>query len=88
MGTIRAYFDSHMDLIDPEAPLDLRAWRMRTKHEEHPGWAIDLRPTSTPADRSGSLRSRADADQGGTVSSSILSPGVVVEPGAEVDPRS
>ncbi|MEZ4655870.1 MAG: sugar phosphate nucleotidyltransferase [Candidatus Eisenbacteria bacterium] len=25
VGTIRAYFDSHMDLIDPEAPLDLRA---------------------------------------------------------------
>jgi glucose-1-phosphate adenylyltransferase len=83
VGTIRAYFDSHRDLIDPAAPLDLRSWRVRTNLEEH---RLGDRPAAF-VEASGSVRESLVA-RGcrirGTVMRSILSPGVVVEPGAEV----
>ena len=84
VGTIRAYFDAHMDLINPTQPLNLRSWGMRTNLDE----------TDRTGDRaagwvsaSGSIR-RSLMGRGcridGEVEGSILSPGVVVEKGAAV----
>jgi glucose-1-phosphate adenylyltransferase len=83
VGTIRAYFDSHMDLLHPEHPLDLRSWRLRANLEEN---RLGDRPPAY-------LGPHAQVEQScfsrgcrveGTVVESILSPGVVVEEGAVV----
>lgn len=84
VGTIRAYFDCHMDLINPTNPLNLRSWGLRTNLEE--------------ADRSGDRAAGWVGPRGsirrslmgrgcrvdGTVEGSVLSPGVVIEEGAVV----
>lgn len=83
VGTIRAYFDSHMDLIDPRSPLDLRSWGIRTNLDEA---RLGDRPVAWIAPH-GSAR-RAIVARGcriaGEVRGSILGPGVVVEDGAVV----
>ncbi len=83
VGTVRAYFDSHMDLIDIKRPLNLKAWRVRTNLEEA---RLGDRPPAFVG-RRGHVRQsvicrgcRID----GNVSESILSPGVLVEEGAVV----
>jgi glucose-1-phosphate adenylyltransferase len=83
VGTIRAYYDSHMDLLDPEEPLDLGAWKLRANLDEN-------RPGDRPPAYAGpeaqvrqSLLSRGCRIEG-TVEGSVLSPGVVVEAGAIV----
>jgi len=83
VGTIKAYFDAQMDLIDQERTLDIRAWGVRTNLDETrlgdrpPGW---LAPS---ANVHSSMISRG-CHIHGTVEQSILSPGVVVEEGATV----
>jgi glucose-1-phosphate adenylyltransferase len=83
VGTIKSYFDSHMDLLDPEHPLDLRAWRVRSNMDES---RVGDRPPAWVGPHA-SLR-RSVVSRGcrveGTVEDSVLSPGVVVEPGAVV----
>lgn len=83
VGTIRAYFDCHMDLIHPERPLNLKSWGLRANLEEN-------RPGDRPPAYVGatarveqSVLSRGCRIEG-AVSHSILSPGVVVEAGAVV----
>lgn len=80
VGTIEAYWQSHRDLLGPKPGLDLA----------DPGWPILTRgPTRAPAyvDASatveGSLLSPGCRIHGRVVSS-VLSPGVIVEEGAEV----
>jgi glucose-1-phosphate adenylyltransferase len=80
VGTVPAYWQAHMDLLDPERPLDL----------DDPGWPILGRaPHRLPARVEGSARvDRALLSPGsvvcGEVTRSVLGPGVVVEPGAAV----
>ena len=80
VGTIEAYWESHMDLLGPKPRLDLA----------DPGWPILTRgPTRSPAyvDESAKVE-RSMLSPGcrvhGRVVSSVLSPGVIVEEGAEV----
>jgi glucose-1-phosphate adenylyltransferase len=83
VGTIRAYFDTHMDLIDPEHPLDLRAWGIRANLEEN---RLGDRPPAyvgSSAHVEDSMLARGCRIEG-TVTESILSPGVTVEAGAVV----
>jgi glucose-1-phosphate adenylyltransferase len=84
VGTISAYFESHMDLIHPERPLALKAWRVRGNPVEN---RLGDRPPGYVGG-AGSLEqsvfSRGCRVEG-TVRESILSPGVVVEPGALVE---
>jgi len=83
VGTIRAYFDSHMDLIHPERPLNLKAWRVRTNLEEN---RLGDRPPAyvgRKGEVAQSIFARGCRVEG-TVTESILSPGVVVEAGARV----
>jgi len=83
VGTIRAYFDTHMDLLDPEHPLDLRSWRVRSNlAESRPG----DRPPAYAGPEAKVRRSILSGGSRveGTVEESVLSPGVIVEPGAVV----
>lgn len=83
VGTIKSYFDSHMDLLDPDHPLDLRKWRVRSNMDESrvgdrpPAWA------GPQATLRRSIISRGCRVEG-TVEESVLSPGVIVEAGAVV----
>jgi glucose-1-phosphate adenylyltransferase len=80
VGTVPAYWQAHMDLLDPERPLDL----------DDPDWPVLGRaPHRLPARVEGSARvDGALLSPGsvvcGEVTRSVLGPGVVVEPGAAV----
>jgi glucose-1-phosphate adenylyltransferase len=80
VGTVPAYWRAHMDLLDPDRPLDL----------DDPAWPVLGRaPQRLPARVEGSARlDRALLSPGtvvaGEVTRSVLGPGVVVEPGAAV----
>jgi glucose-1-phosphate adenylyltransferase len=80
VGTVPAYWQAHMDLLDPERPLDL----------DDPAWPVLGRaPHRLPARVEGSARlEQALLSPGavvcGEVARSVLGPGVVVEPGATV----
>jgi glucose-1-phosphate adenylyltransferase len=80
LGTVPAYWQAHMDLLDPERPLDL----------DDPAWPILGRiPSRLPARVEASARlNRALVAPGavvaGEVARSVLGPGVVVEAGATV----
>ena len=83
VGTIKAYFDTNMELLDPHSPLDLPAWNVRTALSDvHLG----DRPPAFIAP--GARVRRATLARGarihGTVEGSVLSPGVTVAAGAEV----
>ncbi len=80
VGTIEAYWESHMDLVGPKPGLDLA----------DPAWPILTRgPTRSPAyvDESAKVE-RSLLSPGcrihGRVVSTVVSPGVIVEKGAEV----
>jgi glucose-1-phosphate adenylyltransferase len=81
VGTVSAYWQAHMDLLDPERPLDL----------DDPDWPILGRPTHRlPARVEASARLEGalvspGAVVCGEVRRSVLGPGVVVEPGARVN---
>ncbi|NNE07263.1 MAG: glucose-1-phosphate adenylyltransferase [Gemmatimonadetes bacterium] len=84
VGTLQAYWAANMDMLDPASGLDIRNWRVRTNHE------LDGRV----GDRPPSLAARsADAKTcvvspgchiEGRVERSVLSPGVTIEEGADV----
>jgi glucose-1-phosphate adenylyltransferase len=80
LGTVPAYWQAHMDLLDPGRPLDL----------DDPDWPVLTRaPQRLPARVEGTARlEQALLAPGsvvaGTVTRSVLGPGVVVEPGATV----
>lgn len=80
VGTIEAYWQAHMDLLVDEPRLDLRdrGWIIHTRSEERPPVSIRGEATVTR-----SLITDGCVIEG-TVEHSVLSPGVVVRPGALV----
>ena len=80
VGTVPAYWQAHMDLLNPERPLDL----------DDPAWPILGRaPHRRPARVEDTARLEAallspGSVVAGAVARSVLGPGVVVEPGATV----
>jgi glucose-1-phosphate adenylyltransferase len=83
VGTIKAYFDTNMELLKPDSPLDLPRWGVRTSLAEE---SIGDRPPAFIA-RGARVRYATLARGArilGTVESSIISPGVVVAEGAVV----
>jgi len=80
VGTIEAYWEAHMDLLQDNPPLDLndRSWIIHTRSEERPPVNI----------RTGAVVLHSLITDGctieGTVEYSVLSPGVRVERGAVV----
>lgn len=82
VGTLNAYWESHMDLIQTPPPLDLndRTWVIHTRSEERPPVKIEH-----GANISDSLiTDGSTVAAGATVERSVLSPGVYVGPGAVV----
>jgi glucose-1-phosphate adenylyltransferase len=80
VGTISSYFESSMALLSPDPPIDLR----------DPGWPILTKPEDVPPAR---IRGGSTVEEclicdgcviSGTVESSIISSGVVVEKNAVV----
>jgi glucose-1-phosphate adenylyltransferase len=84
VGTIRAYYDAQMDLLRPGSGIDLSEWQVRTNwSEDRPG---DRPPAYfSPTARFDNSIFGNGARIGGEVHKSILSPGVVIEPGATVE---
>lgn len=83
VGTIKAYFDSHMDLLHPEHPLDLKSWGLRANLEENRRGDRPPAYTGPRAQIEQSMISPGCRIEG-RVSESVLSPGVVVSEGAVV----
>lgn len=82
VGTIRSYWQSHMDLLSPNPPLKLydRRWVIHTRTEERP-------PVRFPDETSVYASMITDGcfiEKGARVESSVLSPGVIVRSGAVV----
>jgi glucose-1-phosphate adenylyltransferase len=90
VGTIDAYWEAHMDLVDPQPPF----------HIQHPQWPVHTALTSGKSgafiaaqdlghgrERRGvrALIARGCTLRGAFVDRSILSPGVRIDPGAVVD---
>lgn len=84
VGTIKAYWDANMDLLDSTSGLDLENWGMRTNVEEE-GRLGDRPPTflSPKCSVRNSLISSGCIIEG-QVENSILSPGVHVSRAAKV----
>jgi glucose-1-phosphate adenylyltransferase len=85
VGTIKAYWEANMDLLDPKSSgLDLAAWGLRTNVEED-GRISDRPPTqiSNKSSVKNSVISPGCVIEGQVVNS-ILSPGVYVARGAKV----
>jgi len=80
LGTIPAYWQAHMDLLEDEPPFDpgRQDWRLTTRGGNRP--PARIRAGATVED---SLLSPSSV-VAGTVCRSVLSPHVVVEAGAEV----
>ena len=80
VGTIEAYWQAHMELLADDPPLDLldREWVIHTRSEERP--PVNVRSEATVVQ---SLITDGCVIEG-TVAHSVLSPGVVVRPGAAV----
>lgn len=82
VGTIRSYWQAHMDLLSPNPPLKLydRRWVVHTRTEERP-------PARFPQKANVYASMITDGcyiEAGARVESSVLSPGVIVRAGAVV----
>jgi glucose-1-phosphate adenylyltransferase len=84
VGTLKAYWDANMDLLNPDSGLSLEEWGMRTnfEEEERPG---DRPPThiSPKAAVKNCIISPGCRIEGEVINS-VLSPGVYVAPRARV----
>lgn len=84
VGTLKAYWEANMDLLDDGSGLDPGGWGMRTNVEEE-GRLADRPPTFCwPASRVKNSFVSPGCRIEGTVEDSVLSPGVRVERGAIV----
>jgi glucose-1-phosphate adenylyltransferase len=82
VGTIRSYWQAHLDLLSPNPPLKLydRSWVIHTRTEERP----PVRVPETARIYASMLSDGCYIQGNATVESSVLSPGVMVRPGASV----
>ncbi len=82
VGTIRSYWQAHLDLLSPNPPLKLydRSWVIHTRTEERP----PLRVPESARIYASMLSDGCYIYGNSTVESSVLSPGVIVHPGAVV----
>ncbi|PJF43525.1 MAG: glucose-1-phosphate adenylyltransferase [Phototrophicales bacterium] len=82
VGTLYAYWESHMDLLQNPPPLDLndRSWVIHTRSEERPPVKIERGAQIVDS----LITDGSIIAEGATVERSVLSPGVYVGPGAVV----
>lgn len=86
VGTMRSYYDAHMDLVSPLPVFNLynREWPIFTSHGPHPPAKLVEGHTGGAVTTFNSILSPGVVVSGGNVSQSVLSPGVYVQEGAEV----
>ncbi len=82
VGTLYSYWQAHMDLLQPEPPINLRdrSWIIHTRTEERPPVRI-LRGAEV---WDSLICDGCVIEAGAVVERSVLSPGVVVRSGAQV----
>ncbi len=87
VGTLDAYYDANMDLLDPVPPVDLyqKDWPIRTYHGQYPTARMVRSETGEAGSVTNALLSGGDVIIGGQINHSILSPEVWVEAGALVE---
>jgi len=87
IGTIDAYWDANMDLLDVDPAFNLfdPAWPLRTYHaQQPPAKVVYDQPGGNKGMAVNSIVSQGSLIAGGSVESSVLSPGVIVRGGASV----
>jgi glucose-1-phosphate adenylyltransferase len=87
VGTIDAYYQANMDLIEPVPPIDLYQsdWAIRTYHGQYPAARMAPSATGEAGSVVNTLLAGGDVIIGARVLHSILSPNVWVESGAVVE---
>jgi glucose-1-phosphate adenylyltransferase len=87
VGTIDAYFEAHMDLIQPDPPITLRdpGWPLRTWQRQFPPAYIGHGRDGSVEEVEDSLVAAGAEIRGGNVIRSVLSPGVSVRSDAVVE---
>ncbi len=82
VGTLDAYWETHMDLLNSPPPFDLndRKWVIHTRSEEYPPVRVDSMATI----KNSLITDGTVIAEGAVVERSVLSPGVYVGPGALV----
>ncbi len=82
VGTVEAYWEAHMDLLDmpPSLNLNDRTWVIHTRSEERP----PVRIMSGAMVRDSLITDGSTIAEGALIERSVLSPGVYVGPGAVV----
>jgi glucose-1-phosphate adenylyltransferase len=86
VGTMRSYYDAHMDLIAPLPVFNLYngQWPIYTSHGPCPPAKLVEGHSGQPTESYNSILSPGVLVTGGSVNKSVLSPEVYVEEGAEV----
>ncbi|CAN5127458.1 hypothetical protein BH20ACT5_BH20ACT5_11860 [soil metagenome] len=80
VGTVSAYWESHMDLLAPEPPIDLdeAGWPIQTQGGRYAAaWVAE-------GGRTDNVLLSAGSSIAGSVRDSVISPDVRIEPGATV----
>lgn len=87
VGTLDAYYQANMDLIEPVPPIDLYQsdWGIRTYHGQYPAARMAPSATGEAGSVVNTLLAGGDVIIGARVLHSILSPNVWVESGALVE---
>ncbi len=87
VGTLDAYYDAHMDLVSPLPAFNLynEVWPVHTWFPTAPPAKIGLDEDAGPSSVNDSLLCAGVIVSGAHVQQSVLSPGVIIEPGARVD---
>jgi glucose-1-phosphate adenylyltransferase len=86
VGTMRSYYDAHMDLVAPLPVFNLynMLWPIYTSHGPLPPAKLVEGHAGQPLTTFNSILSPGVVVTGGTVNQSVLSPEVYVDEGAEV----
>jgi len=86
VGTLDAYYESNMDLLEPIPPIDLyqKDWLIRTYQGQYPSARLVSSSSGEAATVSDAMLSGGDVIIGAQVIHSILSPSVWVDSGAVV----
>ena len=86
VGTIDAFYEAHMDLLNPEPPLDLyqRDWAIRTTEKQAPPARTVSGPTGVKSTLDNSILGSGCVVAGGNVVQSVLSRSVRVNESADV----
>jgi len=87
VGTLDAYYQANMDLLDPIPPIDLyqKDWPIRTYHGQYPSARMVPSSSGEVGSVANALLAGGDVIIGAKIFHSILSPDVWVESGAVVE---